>query len=89
MAAAFGESHSAERRQRPSKCCYWLAEHRQCVHQRGSQEHKIIAHLLPMILVGRESFLGGTGKHISEVEKDPWHPGVKIEFQGCAWAGSD
>ena len=42
-----------------------------------------------MILVGRESFLGGTGKHISEVEKDPWHPGVKIEFQGCAWAGSD
>ena len=36
MAATFGESHSAERRHSPSTCCCWLAEHRQCVRQRGS-----------------------------------------------------
>ena len=58
MAAALSESHSAERRQSPSTCCCWLAEHRQRVHQTGSQEYKIIAYLLPMILVGRASFFG-------------------------------
>ena len=58
MATTFGESHSVERRESPSTCCCWIAEHRQCVHQRGSQEYKIIAHLLPTILVGRASFWG-------------------------------
>ena len=42
-----------------------------------------------MILVGRESFLGGTGKQIIEVEKAAWYPDVNVEFQGCAWADSD
>ena len=40
--------------------------------------------------IGRSGIiLGGTGKQISEVEKAAWHPGVNVEFQGCAWADSD
>ena len=31
----------------------------------------------------------GTGKRISQVEKAAWHPGVDVEFQGCARADSD
>ena len=40
--------------------------------------------------IGRPGIIfGGTAKQISEVEKAAWHPGVNVEFQGCAWADSD
>ena len=55
---------------------------------RGSQEYKIIAHLLSKKLVDRIIFRG-TGKRISQVEKAAWHPGVDVEFQGCYPADSD
>ena len=88
MAAASGESDSAEGRQSPSTCCCWLAEHRQRVHRRlaGIQNNRsLVAHGIdrPGII------FRGTGKRISRVEKAAWHPGVDVEFQGCVWANSD
>ena len=68
MAAAFGESHSAQ-----STCCCWLAEHRQRVHQRLAGRHNnrsLVAHE-----IGRPGIIfRGTGKRISQVDKAAWHP---------------
>ena len=77
MAAAFGESHPAERRQSPGACCCWLA---------GIHDNR------PLVArqIGRPDIIfRGTGKRISQVEKAAWHPGVDVDSQGCAWADSD
>ena len=69
-------------------CCCWLAEHPQRVHQRflGIKNNRsLVTHEVD----GPGIIFRGTGKRISQVEKAAWHPGVEVEFQGCARAGID
>ena len=83
-AAAFGESHTGERRHHPRTCCRWLAEHCQLVYHRlaGTQNNRSsVAHEL-----GRRASFFGQRKRISKME-NAVAPGRRPRIPGLCLGG--